>query len=177
MNTHQEKWATRIAALAVWLVVAMGVCGCSAVLKTNARIAGAMVEIQERSESVIRRGRVEASVAAARAVRDSGGDIEAAVEAADGVRDRWSCAIDGHQVYSIAVGTYVDTLTLVSVGGEFEFAMVVPLLGRALATYRELRECSERLGLTIFRELPQVLEQVPTEWNVAGDGEEEAVSE
>lgn len=148
------------------LALASG-CGASA-LSTNARIAQAMVEIQATAETVVRDGRVDASVQAAQAVADNGGTIVEAEQAATAAAARWVCAVEGHRVYEIAMRTYVDALSLAAAGATFDLVMVLPLLGRSVRAYRALQTCLGTLGADLPA-APDFLDLIPTEWSVPNE--------
>lgn len=141
--------------------------GCGgAAEKINARIATGFVAVQAGAEPIVRQGRVEAAVAAAQAVRDRGGNSDEATHAATEAAESWACAVNGHRLFGIAVRTYVDSLTLATIGGTFQLDYLLPLLGRALASYRELRACLASLGSNALPESPAFFDLIPTEWSL-----------
>ncbi|MCH8084648.1 MAG: hypothetical protein IH885_10475, partial [Myxococcales bacterium] len=115
MNAHDIAFAVLAVVLAALLVG----CGNEA-LRINASIARVMLEVQATSGPIIRELRVDAGVAAGREVHSSGGDEARAQRAATSTARRWQCAIDGHRIYSSAVGAYIDALVIWQAGDDFE---------------------------------------------------------
>lgn len=159
--------AFHVPAIVIALILLALAAGCGGALKTNARIAQGFVELQAAAEPVVRDGRVDASVLAAQAVREAGGPIEEAQSAAAAAAERWECAISGHRIFGRAVRTYVDALSLMAAGENFELSAVLPILGRTLSSFSDLRVCLMTLGNESLPELPAFLELIPNEWGVA----------
>jgi len=149
--------------LAFVLVALAAGCGNSA-LKMNAGIARAMLEVQATSGPLIRELRVEAGVDAGRRAHDRGEPVEEAQAAARAAAGRWQCAIDGHRLFSLAVGTYIDALVIAQANDAFKFEDVIPFVRRALDTYRALSSCLRSLGSDALPAAPGFLNVIPPGW-------------
>ncbi len=161
MNMHDLLLTVALAASAFLFV------GCgSAALKTNAAIASAALEIQSVSGPVIRELRINAGVTAGDEVYSSGGTEAEAQAAAARTTARWQCAIDGHRVYSTAVGAYIDALSLWSVGRSFELTDVIPIVRGVLDSYRVFSSCLRSLGSDALPEVPLFFGLIPPAWSV-----------
>jgi len=154
-----------LVALAITLPILLVGCGNEA-LRANATVARAMLEIQAESGPIVRELRVSASVNAAREVHDSGGDEATAQAAATETSRRWQCAIDGHRIYALAVGSYIDALALWLSGEDFELLDAIPFLRRGLDSYRVLSSCLRSLGSDALPEVPSFLNLIPPTWSV-----------
>lgn len=154
---------TLLVALVLLSCLALG-CGNEA-LRINAGVAGAMLEVQSASGPVIRAARVKAGVDAGRAVHTSGGSEPEAQSAARSAADEWMCAVNGHRLYSLAVGSYIDTLALWAAGRDFELADAIPFVLRALDSYRVLSACLRSLGSEALPETPSFLDMIPPAWS------------
>lgn len=135
-------------------------CGANA-LHTNATIARAMLSVQSTTGPLIREARVADAIAAGLAVRGSGGSEEAAQAAAMERADRWECALDGHRVYSLTVGAYVDALMLWEASGDVAWLDVVPFIESATDAYRVLAACLDSLGSTALPAEPEFILLLP----------------
>ena len=158
--------------VAVALLAGLSV-GCGApALQINATVARAMLEVQSASGPVIRQLRVEAGIQAGREAFDAGEPEPVAQAAARTEAARWQCAVDGHRIYSSAVGAYIDTLVLWLAGADFEIADAIPFVMRAAGAYASLRSCIDSLDAPeldpIVIENPTFLDLVPPGWGVAG---------
>ena len=149
------------------LVLAALFVGCgNEALRVNASVARVMLEVQSTSGPVIRELRVDAGIAAGRRVHANGGTIEAAQRAAVSTAQRWQCAIDGHRLYSSAVGAYIDALVLWQASDDFELADAIPFVRRALDAYRVTASCLLSLGSNVLPEVPSFLRLIPLGWEV-----------
>ncbi len=160
MNAHDFG----IFAVIVAALIFVAGCG-NAALQVNATVARAMLEVQAESGPVVRQLRIDASVGAARAVHDSGGDEAAAQAAAAATATRWRCVIDTHRIYSGAVGAYIDTLALWLAGLDFELADSIPFVRRALDAYRALASCTSSLGSEVLPAVPTFFDLIPSDWS------------
>ena len=149
----------------VLCTVMLFACGNEA-LRMNASVAHVMLEVQSESGPRIREQRVAAGVHAGSEVHRRGGLEAEAQVAARQAASLWDCAIDGHRLYSIAVGTYIDTLSLWASGRDFGLAEMWPLLRGAVSTYRVLFSCLSSLGSSLLPEVPAFLSIIPPSWNV-----------
>lgn len=149
------------------LVFAAIMAGCgNQALKANASVARAMLEVQVTSSPIIRDLRSEAGTKAGRAVFDAGGEEPEALTAASEELEGWQCAVDGHRIYSSAVGAYISALALWSAGERFELADALPFLTRALAAYRSLWSCLKSHDVDALPEVPGFLSIIPITWGV-----------
>ena len=140
----------RLSVSALALLFLFGCAGNEA-LRVNVEVARAMLEAQSASGPVIRDLRIDAALDAARAVHDAGGDESEALESARATADRWSCAIDGHRLYS---------------GAEFQLIDVVPFVRAALDAYRSIASCLQALGVANVPEEPAFFQLIPPEWSL-----------
>jgi len=152
-----------LAAVVVLSALFVG-CGAGAI-RTNATIAGAMLEVQSESGPLIRGLRIDASVNAARAAQERGEPEDIAQQEAQTVAGRWSCAIDGHRIFAGAVGSYIDALVLWQAGRDFELTDAVPFVTRALDAYRALVGCLSSLGSDILPAVPSFFDVIPPAWS------------
>lgn len=167
MSDHTLLVATVFA-----IVLAAFASGCgNEALRINTSIARAMLEVQAESGPLIRELRVAAGVSAGHSAHARGEPEAVAQIAARAAASRWQCAIDGHRLYSIAVGTYIDTLALWGAGEDFELTDAIPFVIRALDTYRVLASCLLSLGSEVLPAVPAFLDVIPPMWMGAPDGE------
>jgi hypothetical protein len=154
------------ALLVAFVLVAILAVGCgNEALRINAGVARAMLEVQAESGPVIRELRVSAGVEAGREAHARGEPEATAQAAASSAAARWSCAIDGHRLYSLAVGAYIDTLALWVAGRDFELVDAIPFVRRALDSYRVLSSCLRSLGSEVLPEAPSFLDMIPPTWS------------
>lgn len=161
--TPNESLFVTLLALST-LLLASG-CGVEA-LRINADIARGMLEVQSSSGPAIRRARMNAAIEAGRQAHANGLPESAAQLAAEHVADQWQCAIDGHSIYALGVGAYIDALALWQSGDGFSLAGVIPFVSRAVDSYRFLASCLTGLGSSILPEIPDFFRLIPPVWDV-----------
>lgn len=152
------------AILACTAALSLG-CGNQA-LSMNAEVARAMLEVQSSSGPVIRGLRVSAGVEAGRVAHESGATEEQAQAFALRAANRWNCAIDGHRIYSGAVGAYIDALALWNLRADFQLADALPFVSRAIDAYRFVSSCLNELGSDALPELPSFFDLIPGSWSL-----------
>lgn len=161
MNIHDiVLWAALI--VCTLLLVACG----NEALRLNTAIATGMLEVQSASGPVVRQLRSQAAVSAARRVHDVGGTEVEAQAAAETEADSWQCALEGHRIYALAVGTYIDTISLWSNGRDFALLDAFPFVQRALDSYRFFASCLASLGSDVLPEVPEFFNLIPSTWNM-----------
>ena len=151
------------ALLALTLMFSVTGCGNEA-LRINAEIARVMLEYQSTSGPLIREARVNAAIAAAQTVHDSGGNEQAAQAVAVSTATRWQCAIDGHGIYAAAVSAYIDTIALWNIGQDFELIDVLPYARTAIESYTFLASCLMSLDTDFLPEVPSFFDLIPSTW-------------
>ena len=155
-----------VAFIFAFMFASLALAGCgSSALKTNAVIARAMLTAQEESSPLIREARIEAVVETVRASHAAGEPESVARQRADEMKVDWECAIDGHRVFSHAVGAYIDALVLVNAGADFQLVDVLPFFVRAVNSYRALASCLATLGAGDVLPVPEFLGLIPTDWS------------
>lgn len=149
------------------LALCVGLMGCGGVSAVHAGIARGGLEASVEFEPVIREARRAALTAQADRVHSAGGTQEQAEAAVGAESVRWRCAIDGHRLFSTAVGAYIDALWLEQVGdGSFELAHLLPFVGRILDAYRATASCVTSLGTEL--PIPGFLDLLPPAWGLGG---------
>ena len=162
MTTTDLLWA------AVVLLLAGLLFGCgNEALKINASIARSMLTVQSETGPAIRQARIDASVSAGRDVHDAGGTQDEAQRAATQATRRWQCAVDGHRMFALAVGSYIDALALWANGEAFELVDILPFVRRAIDSYRVLSSCARSLGSQLLPEAPAFFDLIPPTWSVS----------
>ncbi len=140
-------------------------CGSSA-LKVNVGIAQVMLEAQVEAGPLIRAQRQNAMREAARAAHDRGEPQDVAELAARTVAGRWECAVNTSRIYSTAVGSYIDALSLWAAGRDFALLDAVPYIRRALGAYRATTACLLSLGSTLLPATPVFFDLLPPAWGI-----------
>lgn len=144
----------------------LSITGCGA--STNelaATSAEAMHVVQVETGPRIRALRRDAMVRAGTRVHDAGGSEADAHAAVDAEARRWTCAVEGHRLYSLGVGSFIDALFLATVQERnFEVRDLLPYLSRAVTTYRSLSSCLRALDVDLLPETPRFLTLLPSPW-------------
>lgn len=145
-------------------VFAVG-CGNEA-LRINAEIARGMLELQAESGPRIREARVNAGVEAGREAHARGAPEAEAQAAASHAAEQWQCAVTGHQIYSMAVGAYIDSLQIAQQDVGFAIIDAIPFVRRAVDSYRVLAACLLSIGSDLLPEVPDFFNLIPSGWGV-----------
>lgn len=163
------KTPNRVADVCAFIIVALSVvafffvsgCGNQA-LKANAVIASGMLSVQEESNPVIRRARVAALLEAAEQAHEGGLALGETLARVEETKEEWTCAIDGHALYSAAVTSYIEVLALVNAGAPFDIVTLIRFGVRALSSWRALDSCLESLGVDF--PTPDFVNLIPLSW-------------
>jgi hypothetical protein len=162
----------RHAALVALVALSMG-CGASS-FEIAASAADAMHSVQVESGPRIRQLRRDAMLRAATTVHDHGGAEDVAQAAATAEGHRWDCAVSTHQIYSMAVGSFIDALFLAQVEHrDFQLTDALPYLTRGAQTYREIVSCLHSLGNDDLPDAPLWLRDLPGPWSLRLDATED----
>ena len=149
--------------IAIMVVGFFFVSGCgNGALKVNAVIASGMLSVEEESNPVIRRARVAALLEAAEQAHEQGLALGETLARVEETKEAWTCAIDGHALYSAAVTSYIEVLALVNAGAPFDVAALVQFGMRALSSWRALDSCLGSLGVDF--PTPEFVSLIPLSW-------------